>query len=501
MKKRSKWPALLVIFILSLVICGYVYIAYQAVKPADDIICDGVFIETIELSGMTQQQAKAAVEQYVADKVNRTLAVDVNGKRVTASLADFGYACEENDYIQQALRVGKDSNPFANYATIRNAKTNHIVYDLAFQYSDKKISKFIKKQCSKECVKAKDSKIKMENGVLTYTKARDGVAIDAKRTLSNIKQAMKEQEAEEIIEASAEIITQKPAVTEELASRCKDKIGTFQTTFNAANVSRSRNLANAARLINGSVIQPGKTFSVHDTISPLTEDNGYYAAPSYNNGKVEDSIGGGVCQVSTTLYNAVLRAELEIVERSPHSMVVTYVKPSMDAAIAGDYKDFKFKNNTEVPVYIESGTRSGMIFFHVYGEETRKSSRKISFESETIETMQPGPDKIIYDKTKPANYTKVTQEAHTGYKAVLWKIVKTDGKTKKTKVNSSTYQAVPRYVTKGTQKVTPKPTAKPTPKASAAPKATPKPAPKAKPTPQPTPVPAATPAPAAQPAQ
>ena len=115
--------------------------------------------------------------------------------------------------------------------------------------------------------------------------------------------------------------------------------------------------------------------------------------------------------------------------------------------------------------------------------------------------MQPGPDKIIYDKTKPANYTKVTQEAHTGYKAVLWKIVKTDGKTKKTKVNSSTYQAVPRYVTKGTQKVTPKPTAKPTPKASAAPKATPKPAPKAKPTPQPTPVPAATPAPAAQPAQ
>ena len=111
MKKRSKWPALLVIFILSLVICGYVYIAYQAVKPADDIICDGVFIETIELSGMTQQQAEAAVEQYVADKVNRTLAVDVNGKRVTASLADLGYACEENDYIQQALRVGKDSNP------------------------------------------------------------------------------------------------------------------------------------------------------------------------------------------------------------------------------------------------------------------------------------------------------------------------------------------------------------------------------------------------------
>ena len=91
---------------------------------------------------------------------------------------------------------------------------------------------------------------------------------------------------------------------------------------------------------------------MHDTISPLTEENGYYAAPSYSNGEVVDSIGGGVCQVSTTLYNAVLKAELEVVERSPHSMVVSYVKPSMDAAIAGDYKDFKFRNDTEVPIYI-----------------------------------------------------------------------------------------------------------------------------------------------------
>ena len=93
------------------------------------------------------------------------------------------------------------------------------------------------------------------------------------------------------------------------------------------------------------VLYPGDTFSAYEVVSPFTEENGYYMAGSYLNGKVVDSLGGGICQVSTTLYNAVLLAELEIVERAPHSMIVNYVEPSSDAAIAGTYKDFKFKND------------------------------------------------------------------------------------------------------------------------------------------------------------
>ena len=506
MRKAKRWPALLVLFILSLIIAAYVYAAYRMVKPADNIICDGVFVESIDLSGMTREQAEAAISEYVSAKEERLLEVDVNGKKVTTSLKDIGYECEENDCIDQALRVGKDSNPFTNYARIKDAQNNHIVYDLSFKYSDEKIQSFVKKKCSKECTKAKNSKVKMKDGTLTYTEAKNGVSIDTETTLEYIKKALQEQEEDAVIDVSAEITVQEPAVTEEMASRCKDKIGTFRTVFNAGNVSRSKNVANAARLINGAVLNPGETFSVHDAISPMTEDNGYYAAPSYNNGKVEDSIGGGVCQVSTTLYNAVLRAELEIVERSPHSMVVTYVEPSMDAAIAGDYKDFKFRNNSQVPLYIEGGTYSGNVYFNIYGEETRSAKRKVTFESETIETVQPGADKITYDKTKPTSYTKVEQEAHVGYRAVLWKIVKENGKEKKTQINSSTYQASPRYVTKGSMKATPKPSASPKPsaepkendsskKATPKPQATPKPEPTAAPVTEPQTDPASDPAP------
>ena len=483
MNKARKGPAFLVIFLMLLLIVAYIYAAYQTVKPARGLICNGVFVETVNVGGMSEDEARTAVTQYRDEYLQRTVEVDVNGKTVSATLEQLGYNCEVGDVIAKAMQVGKDGNPFTNYAKIREIATTPLVYKLKYDAKEKKIRTFVNKKCKKKCAKAKNAKVKRENGTFVYTDAKEGSTIDVDSTAAQIKKAVEQAKSGDAIRVKADVTIQEPTVTKDLASRCKDKIGSFQTNFNAGNVSRSKNLSNAARLINDHVIYPGETFSVHDTISPLTEENGYYAAPSYSNGEVVDSIGGGVCQVSTTLYNAVLKAELEVVERSPHSMVVSYVKPSMDAAIAGDYKDFKFRNDTEVPIYIEGGVYSGTIYFNIYGEETRSDDREVTFESETTQTMQPGADKITYDKTKPVSYTKVTQEAHVGYKAVLWKIVKENGKTKKTQINSSTYQAVPRYVTKGAAEGTPAASGKPqtTKKATKEPKATAKPKKTAKP--------------------
>lgn len=105
----------------------------------------------------------------------------------------------------------------------------------------------------------------------------------------------------------------------------------------------AKNVRNGASKINGSIIYPGEEFSVHDAVVPFNAENGYELAGSYENGTTVETYGGGICQVSTTLYNAVIRAELEITERSAHSMIVSYVEPSMDAAISGEYKDLKFR--------------------------------------------------------------------------------------------------------------------------------------------------------------
>lgn len=451
MKKQKQrfGPAFLVLGVMFALIAAYIAGTYQMARPADDRICNGVRIETVDVSGMTEEEAHIAVDGFITGLAGRTLEVDVNGKKVTTSMERIGFTCSSSEAIDKALLLGKQGNIFKNYAELKKIASEGTVYHLSYSYSEKKLKKFVSGDCNKKCTSAKNSKIKMKNGKLMYTEARQGVTIDVDATVGNIKKALEEQEDEDVVKVAATVTLEEPSVTKELASRCKDKLGGFSTEYNQWNVSRSKNVANAARLINGSVVYPGETFSVHDAISPMTEKNGYYAAPSYSNGQVVDSIGGGVCQVSTTLYNAVLKAELEVIERSPHSMLVSYVRPSMDAAIAGDYKDFKFRNNTDVPIYIEGAADSGTIYFRIYGEETRSEDRMVSFESETLEVIQPGADKVTYDQTKPSSYVSVTQEAHQGCKAVLWKIVTENGKTKKTQVNSSTYQAEPRYVTKG----------------------------------------------------
>ena len=428
-------------------------------KPDPDRIVNGVFIAGMDVSGKTAQEAQSLIDGYEVTKSDRPIHVDVNGVMVETNLKDLDYRIEENDVIDQAMKLGKSGNIFADYAEIKHIEAEHQTYDLSFTYSEAKLQKFVKKKCGKKAKKPKDATVKLVDGEIKYTKSRQGLSVDVDATVEEIKKQI-EATAEGDISATAVTTVKEPKVSEETARKCKDKIGAFSTQYSQGNVTRSKNLANAARLINGSVVLPGETFSVHDTISPLTEENGYLPAPSYNKGEVVDSIGGGVCQVSTTLYNAVLRAELEVVERSPHSMVVSYVKPSMDAAIAGDYKDFKFRNDTDVPVLIMGGAGGGTIWFTVYGAETRPADRTVEFVSEVLKTIEPGEDKVTLDPNQPPTYEQVTQSAHIGYEAVLWKIVTENGKTTKKQINSSSYKAVPRYVTRGSGK--PVATAKPT---------------------------------------
>ena len=160
--------------------------------------------------------------------------------------------------------------------------------------------------------------------------------------------------------------------------------------------------------------------------------------------------------MSTTLYNAVLKAELQVDERSNHSMIVTYVDPSADAAISeSGGKDFKFTNNKEYPIYIEGSTTSDKtITFTIYGVEDRPSDRKVEYVSEVLEKNVPDTEKII-PTGDPVGYVNV-QSVHVGYKAQLWKVVTEGGvEVSREQVNSSYYAAVPRTASVGTATMDP----------------------------------------------
>lgn len=150
----------------------------------------------------------------------------------------------------------------------------------------------------------------------------------------------------------------------------------------------------------------------------------------------------------------MILAELEITERSNHSMIVTYVKPSMDAAIAGDYKDLKFVNNQDTPIFIEGYTQGKNVYFNIFGQDTRPSNRKISFESEVVSQTDPGVQFV--GTGDPAGYIGVSQGKHTGYVAQLWKVVTVDGVEESREVfNKSSYKASPKIVKVGTASADP----------------------------------------------
>ena len=169
---------------------------------------------------------------------------------------------------------------------------------------------------------------------------------------------------------------------------------------------------------------------------------------------VVDSVGGGVCQIATTLYDASLAAELEITQRQNHSMIVTYVKPSMDAAIAGDYKDLRFVNNQDIPIYIEGYTEGKNVTFKIYGHDTRPSNRVVTYESEVVSEQDPGTQYVATGD--PAGYMKTAQGKHIGYVARLWKVVTVDGVEESREIfNKSTYKASPKIVNVGTASADP----------------------------------------------
>ncbi len=502
-KKNKRLTGLFVAgCLLAAVIAVAVPLLSSGVLGKKDKMCEGITIDTLEVGGMTKQEAEQKLEQYITDALEKPVTITVADHEIQTSVRALGMQCEDRSVLDDAFRVGKTGNIWKQYKEQEEVRKNGKTFSIPFTFSKDTLRDFVETECSKYDVKAKDSKLSLKNGKFVASKERTGHEVQVDKTIAQIEKELTKADTTDNLTIQAVVEDTEPKYTKEMVSKCQNLLGSYSTSYATSTEARATNVQTAAGRINGTILYPGQTFSTIKIIKDRTEANGYQVASEYSSGKVVDGVGGGVCQVSTTLYNAVINAELEVVERSPHSMVVSYVDVSRDAAISGDYKDFKFKNNTEAPIYIASTAESGNLSFRIYGEETREEGRTIEFKSEILETIEPGADKEVVDKTKPASYREVTQSAHVGYKAQLWKIVKVNGKqTEKIQLNSSTYSAEPRYVTVGAGSKpkssakpdgSAKPSATPKPKKTKDPKATPKASATAKPKKTATPKPAQT---------
>ena len=414
----------------------------------------GVYIEDIDVSGMSAEEAKSAVEEYLAEMREMTVVLRAaQGNEVEVTAADFGMEWSNTEIVEEAISLGTTGNPIAKYKQIKDLETNGMVYKLEYSFDDALVAQVIQEKCLEFDQHAQNATMERVNGEFVIYDEVVGAVVDEEASVEAIKTALASSEnmTEEgfIIDLVAKV--EEPTGTAEDLRAVKDLLGSFTTSYSSSGSSRSANVANGASLINGSVIYPGEEFSFYDNVKPFTYDNGYYMAGSYLSGMVVDSMGGGICQVSTTLYNAVLMAELEVTERHNHSMIVTYTQVSGDAAISESAgKDFRFVNNTEYPIYIEGITgEDKKITFNIYGVETRDANRTIEYENVILQVIQPDYEKIVPDASQGVGYVKV-QSAHVGYKAQLWKVVYVDGvEVSREQVNSSSYSMSPRTAVVG----------------------------------------------------
>lgn len=424
----------------------------NAKEKADVRIEAGIYADDINLDGMSVAEAKKAVQAYVDSFADTEITMHaIDDQTIVATAKELGLKWKNPGIIDEAAGLGKKGNIIQCYKALKDLQHSNKIYDVEFEFDKNTIKSLIAEKSEEYNQAAVDASLKRVDGAFEVTEGQSGIAVDVNASADAVYDYLVSGFSGDAGDINLVVEIVEPRGSKEELSEVKDVLGTFSTSFSTSGSDRSANVTRGCELINGITLYPGDEFSAYEAVSPFTQANGYYMAGSYVNGMLVDSLGGGICQVSTTLYNAVLNAELDVTQRYNHSMIVTYVEPSADAAIAeSSGKDFKFVNSTGHPIYIEGSTTSDKtITFTIYGVETRDSNRKVSYESVVLETSAPDTEVIYTNASLPVGYCSV-QSAHIGYKAQLWKVVTVDGvEVSREQVNSSSYNKAPRSATVG----------------------------------------------------
>lgn len=415
--------------------------AFPVTAWAEPVLPEGLAIGGQNVAGMTAEEVRAAVEEYVNSLSGQKVTLTVDGQDVDTTAEALGFHWKNTEVVDEAVSQYAGGSLIKQYMVEKKLASEPVDLELDTEVDAAKVKAFVDTQCQSITGQPQNAAITRENGQFVITDSVPGKVVDADATAAALNEALDAGLGQQV-KVAAEVTDEQPAITTEDLATIQDVLGTYTTDFSSSGSARSTNLAVGAAKINGHLLMPGEVLSGYECLQPFTTANGYKTAAAYENGQVVDSIGGGVCQLATTLYNASLEAEVEITQRQNHSMIVTYVKPSRDAAIAGTVKDIKIKNNYSTPIYVEGYTEGRKLTFTIYGKETRPANRKVEYVSETLGSTSPGEPQLIVDNSLPPGAKVKVQSSHTGLRSRLWKVVTVDGvEQERTLLNKDTYNA------------------------------------------------------------
>ena len=380
---------------------------------------DGTTVEGIDVSDMTLESALAYWEAEVEPAyAQRTVSLD-NGTTLTA--AQLGYSSDYAAVLARAWNAGQTGSLEERYARIAERQAQPASYSVTRTlYTDSAIESFAESMAAQIDRPAQDAALEsfdVDSFQFNYVEEVAGSRLDTQALARDIAQALDAGGGS--VALSVESI--QPEVTVASLSSQYGMIAYAVTNASSSSSNRLTNIALSLELINGTRLDPGETFSFNETVGERTTDRGFKVATAYSSGEVTEEVGGGICQVSTTLFNAAVKSDMEIVERHNHSLTVSYVDLGKDAAVDWGNKDLRFTNTGDEPVYIVCLlTDDKRVRIGFFGK-LLPNGESITVEGETTGTI--GYETVYQPNLSfPSGYSEVTQRGRNGYTAVAYKI-------------------------------------------------------------------------------
>lgn len=511
-QKNSKklMPIIIVVILIILLLIFSTIFSFMNLN--NDKIVSGVKIENIDVAGLSKDEAKSKIESIYNEKKQKDINLKYQDFETTINpeLIETNYNTDKA--IEEAINIGKDGNIFSNNYNILFAMMGkkNIVVEMTINEEEAKNK--IEEIGSNIPGIVVEPGYSIEGNKLIITNGKEGIKIDTENLIKKLKLNLKDinnkeqnieipvinkepeeiniekiyeevhkevkdayytkepftiypevegvdfnlEEAKTILQEDKEqyeieLTITKPKVTiAQIGSEAfPDLLGTYSTKYDGGNTDRTTNLRIACRKINDKVVLPGETFSYNKTLGERTPAAGYKNAKVYENGEVVDGIGGGICQISSTLYNSVLKANMDIVERRNHQFVTSYTPAGRDATVVYGLTDFKFKNTRKTAVRIKASCSNGIATVSIYGIKD-ENEYDVSFNTKTISTI-PFTVKYVDDNSLPAGTEKVKQKGANGIITETYIVKSLNGKVVSSNLLSKdTYNAMQRIILRGT---------------------------------------------------
>ncbi|WP_373897705.1 VanW family protein [Haloimpatiens sp. FM7315] len=449
-KKNSKKISLIVIAVIVFFL-GLITYLYSDITSYKNLIFKGVTVGGVDLSGKTKNEALDLLKKGHDNAIkNNKITIKVKAKSYNIRYSDLQPRCNYDELLDKVYAYGREENFIKKLYTIKFGKNKE--FEFNFDYDDEPIKKLIseiEKEINKE---PEDAAIKnLKSGDLSIIPEKNGEKLLSAKLSNQIRENIKKENLKSFkLEAPVEV--RKPKITKEKLKNIDSLITSFSTSYGTSSYERATNIKIATASINGYVLMPGEVFSFNEVVGKRTAEKGYESAGVIIGNKLESGLGGGVCQVSSTLYNAVLNAGLNSVERVHHTFPSSYVKMGRDATVDYGNIDYKFKNSFNHPIYIEGHAGGGVINFNIYGSKDLKS-QTYTIESEVYKTIEVTTD-FKDDPNLEVGKTEQVQKPHKGFKVKVYRSKYVNGEfISKEVISDDYYKPVNEVVKRGTKKI------------------------------------------------